>query len=113
MLRRRVGWVISALRGEGVVTTAASPKSRRLKHPVQVAKRIDRHHGDTETHTRAHRGIEHPFGQNRYNAWLDLNVNDATAGALLGIMSTQPASKEWMPGIVNFKIAPDMGRMSA
>lgn len=45
-----------------------------------------------------------------HNTRLDLDVDDAAAGALLALMRSYTSTVERMPGVVNFNFPPDMGQ---
>ncbi len=80
---------------------------------MQIPKGIRRDERRAEDHTGADAGIEHPIRKYRYNARLNLDMNDAAAGALLAVMRANSSAVERMPTVVNFNFLPDMGRMSA
>jgi hypothetical protein len=62
---------------------------------------------------RSYTGVEHPLREYRYDACFDLNVDDASDGALLAIVGSNTLTKKGMPRIVNYNFSPDMGRMAA
>jgi len=80
---------------------------------VQISQTIHRDAWHPELHARADTRVEHPLGQYRYNAGLNLDVHDPATRTLLAIMSSRTAAVIRMPGIVNFDFLPDMGRMTA
>ncbi len=80
---------------------------------MQVAQGIGREPWRPERHNGADPGVEHPLRKCRYDARFDLNVNDASAGALLAIVSSDTSAVEGMPRVVNYNLLPDMGRMTA
>lgn len=80
---------------------------------MQVTQGIYRDSRRPQRHASADTRIQHPIGQCRYDARLDLNMNDAATGALLAVMSVCTSAVEGMPAIVNRNFAPDMGRMTA
>lgn len=80
---------------------------------MQIPKGIHRNERCAEDHAGADAGVEHPVRKYRYDARLDLNMDDAAAGALLAVMRANSAAVERMPTVVNFNFLPDMGRMTA
>jgi hypothetical protein len=80
---------------------------------MQIPQGIRRNKRRAEDHAGADAGVEHPVRKYRYDARLDLDMDDATAGALLAVMRPNSSTVERMPAIVNFNFLPDMGRMTA
>ena len=80
---------------------------------MQVMQGTRRDAWRPERHCGAYAGVEHPLREYRYDARFDLNVDDASAGALLAIMGSNTLTEKWMPRIVNYNFSPDMGRMAA
>ena len=80
---------------------------------MQVMQSTRRDAGRPERHCRAYAGVEHPLREYRYDARFDLNVDDASAGALLAVMGSNTLAEKGMPRIVNYNFSPDMGRMAA
>jgi hypothetical protein len=80
---------------------------------MQVAQRIRRDPRRPERHYDADAGVEHPLRKCCNDARFNLNVDDASASALLAIVSSDTSTVERMPAIVNFNFPPDMGRMTA
>lgn len=80
---------------------------------MQVMQGTRRDAWGTERHCGAYAGIEHPLREYRYDARFDLNVDDASAGALLAIVGSNTPTVKRMPRIVNYNFSPDMGRMTA
>jgi hypothetical protein len=58
-------------------------------------------------------GVEHPLREYCYDARFDLNVNDASTGALLTVVGSDTPPEKGEPRIVNYNFSPDMGRMTA
>ncbi|MGH8143970.1 MAG: hypothetical protein ACREU2_15820 [Steroidobacteraceae bacterium] len=80
---------------------------------MQIPQGVCRNQGYAEGHAGTDAGVEHPVRQYRYDAGLDLDMDDATAGALLAVMRSYTSVVERMPAVVNFNFLPDMGRMTA
>ena len=80
---------------------------------MQIPQGIRRDERRAEDHARADAGVKHPIRKYRYNARLNLDMNDAAAGALLAVMRANSSAVERMPAVVNFNFLPDMGRMTA
>lgn len=74
---------------------------------------IRRETGRPERHYRANPGVEHPLREYGYHTRFDLNVDDASTGALLTVMGSNRPSKKRVPRIVDYNFSPDMGRMTA
>jgi hypothetical protein len=104
---------ILLLLGGGDITTEASPKSARLEQFMQVNQCIRRDAWRPDLHHRADPGVEHPLGKYGYDARFDLNVDNASAGALLTVVGSNAPSEKRVPRIVNYNFSPDMGRMTA
>ena len=111
-MRNLVGSDILLLLGDGEITRA-SPKSAHLEQPMQVMQGTRRNAWRPERHCGAYAGVEHPLREYRYDARFDLNVDDASAGALLAIVGSNTPAVKRMPRIVNYNFSPDMGRMAA
>ena len=80
---------------------------------MQVAQGIRRDPWRSERHNDADPGVEHPLRKCCYDACFDLNVDDASASALLAVVSSDTSAMERMPRVVNYNFPPDMGRMTA
>ena len=80
---------------------------------MQVNQDIRRDKWRPDLHQRANTGVEHPLREYCYDARFDLNVDDASAGALLAVVGSNTPSEKRMPWIVNYDFLPDMGRMTA
>jgi hypothetical protein len=80
---------------------------------MQIPQRIRRNDRRAEDHAGADACVEHPVRKHRYDARLDLNVDDAAGGALFAVMRANSATVERVPAVVNFNFLPDMGRMTA
>jgi hypothetical protein len=80
---------------------------------MQINQCIRREAGRPERHYRANPGVEHPLREYCYDARFDLNVNDASTGALFTVVGSNSSAVKRMPGIVNYNFSPDMGRMTA
>lgn len=80
---------------------------------MQIPQCVRRNKRCAEDHAGADAGVEHPVRKYRYDARLDLNMDDAAAGALLAVMRSNSSTVKRMPAVVNFNFLPDMGRMSA
>lgn len=80
---------------------------------MQIPQRIRRDERHPENHAGADAGVEHPIREYRYDARLDLDMDDTAAGALLAVMRSNSSAIERMPAVVNFNFLPDMGRMTA
>jgi hypothetical protein len=80
---------------------------------VQIPQGIQRASRRPKCHAGADAGVEHPVRQYCYNTSLDLNMNNAPAGALLAVMRSYTSGVERMPAVVNFNFPSDMGRMTA
>jgi hypothetical protein len=63
-------------------------------------------------HGRTHSRIQHPLRNYPHYAWISLDVNYATAAALLDVPDLDAATIQRMPTILNFNFLPDMGRMN-
>ena len=113
LLRNLVASDILLLLGSGDITAGASPKSARLEQSMQINQCIRRDAWRPDLHRRANPGVEHPLGKYGYDARFDLNVDDASAGAMLAVVGSNTPSEERMPRIVNYNFSPDMGRMTA
>ncbi|TDY15540.1 hypothetical protein B0G81_8597 [Paraburkholderia sp. BL6665CI2N2] len=68
--------------------------------------------GFTRRHGRAHGRIQHPLRYYSHYTRVGLDVNYATAAALLDVPDLDAATIQWMPTIMNFNFLPDMGRMN-
>jgi hypothetical protein len=108
-----IGSDILLLLGDGDITIGASPKSAQLEQPMQVNQCIRREAWRPERHYRANPGVEHPLREYCYDARFDLNVNDASTGALLTVVGSHTLPEKGVPRIVNYNFSPDMGRMTA
>jgi hypothetical protein len=80
---------------------------------MQVNQCIRRDARRPDLHRRANPGVEHPLGKYSYYTGLDLNMDNASAGALLTVVGSNTPSEKRMPRIVNYNFSPDMGRMTA
>jgi hypothetical protein len=108
-----VGSAIVLFLGDGDITAGASPKSAHLEQPMQVNQSIRREAGRPKRHYRANPGVEHPLREYGYDTRFDLNVDDASTGALLTVMGSDTPPEKGVPRIVNYNFSPDMGRMTA
>ena len=80
---------------------------------MQIPQGIYRDQRRAEDHAGADAAVEHPGWKHRYDARLDLDMDDAAAGALLAVMRSNSSTVERMPAVMNFNFLPDMGRMTA
>jgi hypothetical protein len=80
---------------------------------MQIPQGVRRNKRRAEDHAGANAGVEHPVRKYRYDARLDLDVDDAAACASLAVMRSNSSLVERMPAVVNFNFLPDMGRMTA
>lgn len=80
---------------------------------MQIPQRIRRDERRPEDHAGADAGVEHPIRKYRYDARLNLDMDDTAAGALLAVMRSNSSAIERMPAVVNLNFLPDMGRMTA
>jgi len=80
---------------------------------MQVNQCIRREARRPNLHYRANPCVEHPLREYCYDARFDLNVDDASACALLTVVSSDALTMKRMPRIVNYNFSPDMGRMTA
>jgi hypothetical protein len=85
------------------------PISKQL---MQIAQRRYSDSRLTRLHGRTHSRIQHPLRNHPHYTWISLNVNYATAAALLDVPDLDAATIQWMPTILNFNFLPDMGRMN-
>ena len=86
------------------------PISKQL---MQIAQRRCSDPRFTRLHGRARYSIQHPLRHDSHYTRVGLDVNYATAAALLDISDLDAATIQWMPTIMNFNFLPDMGRMNA
>jgi hypothetical protein len=84
-----------------VLLPTSLPKTAYQEQPMQVTQGIYRDSRRPERHAGADAGIQHPVWQCRYDARLDLNMNDAAPVALLVLMGICTSALERMPAIVN------------
>ncbi len=73
-------------------TCEASPKSLLRQHQVQVCERLHRRSRGAQFHACACSAIQHPGGDNDYDAWCDLDVNDFAVGSLLTVLALDATS---------------------
>jgi len=80
---------------------------------MQVSQRRHRDARCTQCHSDTGGGIEHPGRHHDHDTGRDLDVNDFTAGAPLEVLTSNTASVQSVPAVVNLNLLPDMGRMTA
>jgi hypothetical protein len=80
---------------------------------MQVVKGIRRDTRCPKRHCGADARVKHPLREYCYDACFDLSVDNAPAGALLAVVSSNTPAVKRMPTIVNYNFSPDMGRMTA
>jgi hypothetical protein len=80
---------------------------------MQVTQNIPRNLWLPQGHRRANRGVKHPCWKGRYDTRLDLDMDDASASALLAVVNFYATPVEGVPAVVNYNFMPDMGRMTA
>jgi hypothetical protein len=97
----------------GGITAGASPKSVSLEQPMQVTQNRCRKPRSPQRHCGANAGIEHPRRQRSYDACFDLNMYQASTGALLAVVNLYRTTVVRMPAVMNYNFLPDMGRMTA
>ena len=66
----------------------------------------------TQLHPRAGDRIQHPRRYCNDHAWRDLDVNNMTDGALLGVMLPYTMPVERVPAVMDLHFPADMGRMT-
>jgi hypothetical protein len=98
---------------DGWLTVAASPKTTDHEQPMQIAQGGCRNARQLERHAGTSSRLKHPARHDSNDAWLDLDMDDATVRSLFAIVRSHTSAKERMPAIVNFNFLPDMGRMDA
>jgi hypothetical protein len=109
-----VGGVFIALLPNGHRTTrGASSETASDQQPMQFSQRRYRDAWCTQFHSGAGGGIEHPCRHHDNDTGRDLDVNDFTAGAPLEVLTSNTASVQSVPAVVNLDLLPDMGRMTA
>ena len=113
LLRNLVGSAILLLPGDGDIATGASPKSANLEQPMQIHQSIRREAGRPDRHYRANSSVEHPLREYCCDARFELNVHDASTGALLTVLGSDRTPEKGMPRIVNYNFSPNMGGMTA
>jgi hypothetical protein len=79
---------------------------------VQIPQGAHRNARRSEFHAGADTGFKHPGRQYRYNAWCDLDMDNAAGNSLLAVLRSQMAPVKRVPTIVNFNFLPDMGRIN-
>jgi hypothetical protein len=94
------------------IARGASPKSTFKEQSVQIPQGAHRNARRSEFHACADTGVKHPSRQYRYDAWCDLDMDNAAANPLLAVLRPQTAPVKRVPTIVNFNFLPDMGRMT-
>jgi hypothetical protein len=77
---------------------------------MQVAQRIRRDPRRPERHYDADAGVEHPLRKCCNDARFNLNVDDASASALLAIVSSDTSTVERMPAIVKLQLPARYGQ---
>jgi hypothetical protein len=80
---------------------------------MQVTQNSRRNPRSSQRHRGANAGIEHPRWQGRYNTCLNLDMDDASAGALFAVVNLYATPVVGMPAVMNYNFLPDMGRMTA
>lgn len=83
------------------------------KQLMQFSQGRDRHPRRPQPHPGASGGIEHPCRHDKNDAGRHLDVNHFAAGTPLDILSSNPASIQRVPAVMNLNLLPDMGRMTA
>jgi hypothetical protein len=83
------------------------------QQPMQFSQRRYRDAWGTQFHSGAGGGIEHPCRHHDNDTGCHLDVNDFTAGAPLEVLTSNTASVQSVPAVVNLDLLPDMGRMTA
>jgi hypothetical protein len=106
------GLVIWLLLDDVGIAMGASPKSAFKEQSVQIPQGARRNARRSELHAGADTGVKHPSRQYRYDAWCDLDMDNAAANPLFAVLRPQTAPVKRVPTIVNFNFLPDMGRMS-
>jgi hypothetical protein len=80
---------------------------------MQVTQDSRRNPRASQRHCRADAGVEHPCGQGRNDTCFDLNVDEASAGALFAVVNPYATTVAGMPAVMDHNFLPDMGRMAA
>jgi hypothetical protein len=80
---------------------------------MQVTQNSGRDLWSSQGHCGADADVEHPCWQGCYNTRLNLDMDDATAGALLAVMNPYAVTVVGMPAVMNYNFMPNMGRMTA
>jgi hypothetical protein len=80
---------------------------------MQIPQSVCRNPRCAERHAGTDAGVEHPVRQYGYDPGLDLDMDDAAAGALFAVMRPSATAVERMPAVVNLNFLADMGRMIA
>ena len=80
---------------------------------MQVTQNSSRNPWSSQRHRGASAGIEHPRWQGHYNTRLNLDMDNASAGALLAVVNPYATTVVGMPAVMNYNFLPDMGRMTA
>jgi hypothetical protein len=80
---------------------------------MQVTQDSRRNPRTPQCHCRADARIQHPCRQGRDNTRFDLDVDEASAGALLAVVNPYRTTVVGMPAVMNHNFLPDMDRMTA
>lgn len=88
-----------------------SPESKGFQQPIEIGQSGDVDCRRTERHRRANRGIKHPGGDHDRYARFGLNNGDVSARAPFGVQLPDLAAVQRVPGVMNFNVRVDMGRM--
>ena len=73
----------------------------------------DRHPRRPHLHPGTSGCVEHPCRYDQDVAGSHLNMDNLTADAPLGILSSNPAPIQRVPAVMDLNFLPDMGRMTA
>ena len=83
---------------------------------MQFSQARDRHPRRPQLHPGTSGGIEHPCPYDQDVAgshWSHLDMDNFTGCAPLDILSSNPASIQRVPAVMDLNFLPDMGRMTA
>jgi hypothetical protein len=80
---------------------------------MQFSQGRDRHPRRPQLHPGTSEGVEHPCRYDQDVAGSHLDMNNFTGGAPLDILSSNPASIQRVPAVMDLNLLPDMGRMTA
>jgi hypothetical protein len=95
------------------IIRGASSETVLGKQLMQFSQRRYGNPRRTQAHPSTSGGIEHPCCYRNDNAGRRLDVNHIAAGTPLDILTSNSASIQRMPTVMDLYLLPDMGRMTA